>query len=109
MNILQWLEKQNRELFVFGGFIFIGVIGFLDYLTGNDFSFSIFYVIPILIITWLTNQRTGFIASFASAVAWLAADVAASQVHSPSIASFWNSLIRLSFFMIITLLLSSLK
>ena len=109
MKLLASLERQNKTFLVFIGFIFIGIIGFIDYLTGNDFGFSIFYVLPILLVTWFTNQRAGFIVSLASAIAWFIADRAASQPSSFSLIPFWNSSIRLSFFVIITFLLSSLK
>ena len=109
MNLLAGLEKQSKAFLVFVGFVFIGIIGFIDYLTGNNFGFSIFYVLPILLVTWFTNQRLGFIVSFASAIAWLIADIAASQSYSFSLISFWNAFIRLAFFIIIALLLSSLK
>jgi diguanylate cyclase (GGDEF)-like protein len=109
MNLLAGLEKQSKTFLVFIGFILIGIIGSIDYLTGNDFGFSIFYVLPIILVTWFTNQRLGFIVSFASAIAWLIADIAASQSYSFSLISFWNSFIRLAFFIIIASLLSSLK
>jgi diguanylate cyclase (GGDEF)-like protein len=109
MNLLASLEKQSKTFLVFVGFMFIGIIGLIDYLTGNDFGFSVFYVLPILLVTWFTNQRLGFIVSFASAIAWLIADIAASQPYSFSLVSFWNSFIRLAFFIIIALLLSELK
>ncbi len=109
MNILANLEKQNKPFLVFAGFIFIGVIGFIDYLTGSDFSFSVFYILPISLITWTTNQRLGLVASVVSAIVWLVADVTTSHPHSFTFISFWNSFIRLAFFVIITLLLSSLK
>jgi diguanylate cyclase (GGDEF)-like protein len=109
MKLLASLEKQNKTFLVFVGFIFIGIIGFIDYLTGNELGFSVFYVLPILLVTWFTNQRFGFIVSFASAIAWFIADRTASQPYSFSLISFWNSFIRLAFFVIITFLLSSLK
>jgi len=109
MKLLASLEKQSKTFLVFVGFILTGIIGFIDYLTGNDFGFSVFYVFPILLVTWFTNQRLGFIVSFASAIVWLIANIAASQPYSFSFITFWNSFIRFAFFIIIVFLLSSLK
>lgn len=109
VKLLANFGEQRKSFLVFVGFIFIGIIGLIDYLTGNDFGFSVFYVLPILLITWFTDQRFGFIVSLASAVAWLMADIAASQPYSFSFISIWNSFIRLAFFVIIAFLLSSLK
>jgi GGDEF domain-containing protein len=109
VNILASLEKQSESLIVFAGFILIGIIGFIDYLIGYEFAFSVFYVLPISLVTWFTNQRLGFGASVASAMVWLIADITTGQSYSSPFIPFWNSFIRFAFFIIITLLLSSLK
>ena len=109
MEILSSLEKQNKSVLVFAGFILIGIIGFVDYFTGYEFAFSVFYVFPIYLITWLKNQRFGFVASIASAITWLVADITTGHPYSHPLIPIWNSLIRLAFFVIITFLLASLK
>lgn len=109
MNILTSLEKQSRFLLFFEGLILIGIIGFVDYLTGNEYAFSVFYVLPILLVTWFTTQRLGLVVSASSAITWLIADVAARQVALFPLIPLWNSLVRFMFFLIITILLSSLK
>jgi len=109
VNILASLEKQSKSTLVVAGFILIGIIGFIDYLTGYEFAFSVFYVLPIFMVTWFTNQRFGLVASVASAIAWLVADVATGQTYSSPFIPLWNSFIRFAFFIIITILLSSLK
>jgi len=109
MKLLASLEKQSETFIVFLGFIFICILGFVDYVTGNDLGFSVFYVLPIILVTWYTNQRFGYMVSIASAIVWLFAEITASQLYSFSPVLLWNSLIRLAFFVIITFLLSSLK
>ena len=91
------LEKQSKPLLVFVGFILIGIIGLIDYLSGAALGFSVFYVLPISLVTWVTSRRLGIIASLVSAFAWLVADISAQFLPFPVIA-FWNSLIRLRFF-----------
>jgi len=109
VNILVSLEKQSKSLIVFVGLILIGIIGFIDYLTGHEFAFSVFYVLPISLVTWFANQRLGFGASVASAMIWLIADITTRQSYSSPFIPFWNFFISFAFFIIITLLLSSLK
>jgi diguanylate cyclase (GGDEF)-like protein len=109
VNILASLEKQSKSTFVFAGFILIGIIGSIDYLTGYEFAFSVFYVLPIFMVTWFTNQRFGLVISVASAIVWLVADVSTGQTYSSPFIPLWNSFIRFAFFIIITILLSSLK
>lgn len=109
MKILASHGKQNRPLLVFAGFVLIGMIGFIDYLTGYEYAISVFYVLPITLITWVASKRFGFTASIVSAIVWLAADITSGQPYSYPLIPIWNSFIRLAFFVIITFLLSSLK
>ena len=109
MNILASLEKQSKSRLVFAGYVLIVIIGFIDYLTGYELAFSIFYVLPIFLVTWFTNQRLGFVTSVSSAIVWLVADIATGQTYSSPFIPLWNSLIRFAFFIIITILLSWLK
>jgi diguanylate cyclase (GGDEF)-like protein len=109
VNYLAKLEQQNRFFLMAVGFALIGVIGILDFLTGYEFAFSVFYVLPISFVTWLTSRRFGILASLTSAVVWLSADIATGLSYSNSFIPIWNTLIRFAFFVIITLLLSALK
>jgi diguanylate cyclase (GGDEF)-like protein len=109
VNYLAKLEKQKKPLLIFLGFIAIGVIGVIDFLTGYEFSLSVFYVLPISFVTWLTSRRFGLLASLTSAVVWLSADMATGHFYSNTFIPIWNTLIRFAFFIVITLLLCALK
>ena len=109
MNFLASLEKHSKSLLVFAGFTLIGVIGIIDFLTGYEFAFSVFYVLPISLVTWLTSRRFGLAASLASAFVWFGADTTTGHSYSHSLIPVWNTFIRLAFFVIITLLLAALK
>jgi diguanylate cyclase (GGDEF)-like protein len=109
VKILASLEKQSESLIIFIGFILICIIGFVDYITGYETAFSLFYALPISLVTWVSNPRLGYTASIISAIVWLVADIASGQSYSHILIPIWNTLIRLSFFVIITSLLSSLK
>lgn len=109
MVFLMRLERQSKPLLTASGFAFIGIIGILDFLTGYELAFSLFYLFPILLLTWLTSLRWAIAASFFSAFIWLLADVAAGSNYSSPIIYIWNTLVRLSFFIISTILLSSFR
>jgi hypothetical protein len=67
MNLLAGLEKQSKPFWIILGFLVIGGLGILDYLTGYELAFSLFYLLPISLITWLTGRRLGILAAFSSA------------------------------------------
>jgi|SRR3989304_447569 len=108
MNIIEGFEKQSKIFWMVAGFVLIVGVGFLDYLTGYEISFSLFYLIPISLLAWFAGRRFGVAASFVSALVWLLAEITAGQSYSHPVIHYWNSLVRLSFFIIVTLLLTTL-
>lgn len=109
MKFLTNLEKRNRLFWIVVGFAFLGTVGILDFLTGYEYAFSFFYLFPISLITWFTGRRLGITASFAGALVWLITDVAAGHVYSQRFIYAWNTVIVLGVFVVVTLLLSTLK
>jgi diguanylate cyclase (GGDEF)-like protein len=109
VNFIVNLVKKNQAFKIILEFALIGAIGFLDFVTGYELAFSLFYVIPISFASWFISQRLGILASIASAFVWLVADVASGHYYSHPFILIWNTLIRLSFFVLIALLLSALK
>jgi len=80
-------------------------LGFMDYLMGPDLSFSVFYAMPIMLATWYGGKRAGLILTLVSAGIWLSADLLANTEYSSLFIPVWNTLVRLSFFLIIWQLL----
>lgn len=110
MNFLAIIEKQAKPSYLLAaGLALTGIIGIADFLTGYEIGFSLFYVLPISMVTWLTNRRLGLATSLFGAFVWFYADVATGHPYSNSLIPAWNALIRLSFFVIITFLLSALR
>jgi diguanylate cyclase (GGDEF)-like protein len=83
----------------------VGVVGALDYLTGTEVSFSLFYLFPVSIAAWWIGERAGIIFSFMSAVVWFVANDFTAAQHVAPLLSFWNASIRLAFFLVVTVLL----
>lgn len=109
MNFLASLEKRSKLFVIAVGFALIGIVGILDFLTGYEFTFSLFYLIPISLVTWLTGRQAGVVASLVSAIVWLISDVAARTSYSHPLSYAWNTLMGFGFFVIVALLLSTLK
>jgi diguanylate cyclase (GGDEF)-like protein len=107
LNFLENIEKQNKSFIIVIGYIIIGVLGIIDTLTGKELDFSLFYVIPILIVIWHTGLGPGIALSLISALVWLLSDVLSGNVTLLSIYA-WNTLIKLGFFLTIAFLLSRL-
>jgi diguanylate cyclase (GGDEF)-like protein len=106
---MEYFEKWSKPIWVMMGFILIVGLGLLDFITGYELSFSLFYLLPISLVVWFAGKRFGIAASIVSAAVWLLADVLSGNHYSHAIIYFWNSAIRFGFFIIVTLLLTELK
>ncbi len=100
-----WLSPVFMMLLCIVLVLFLGVT---DYLTGEELSFSIFYLIPILFITWKVGRTAGILISIASAITWYISDTSTAH-YSHFLIPFWNSFVRLSFFLIASYLLSWIR
>ncbi len=109
MKLVQSLEKRNKSFWTITGAILIAGVGVVDFLTGYEISFSLFYLLPISLVTWFAERRLGIVASITSAIVWLVVESTSRHPYSHTVIYFWNSAIRFGFFIIGTLLLSALK
>jgi len=109
LKFLDSLEKRSKLSILAVGFALIGVVGILDFLTGYEFAFSLFYLIPISLVTWLTDQRLGIVASIVSTIVWIISDVASENPYSHPVIYAWNTFMGFGFFVVVTLLLSKLR
>lgn len=109
MKLLVWLEKRSNFIIIsFAAFLAL-VVGVTDYLTGKEISFSIFYLLPILLITWYVSRTLGIYFSVLSSLEWLIADRLTNPIVSNVTIPYWNMSVRLLFFLIIVLITSGLK
>lgn len=109
MNAGTLFEKRGKSFWVITGLAFIIVLGAIDYFSGFEISFSLFYLIPIIGVVWFVGGRMGLALSFASTITWFIADYAAGLSYSHPSIYIWNSLLRLGFYVVITWLISTLK
>lgn len=87
----------------------IALLSIIDYRTGSEFAFSLFYLGPILYATWYAGRRQGALVAVVAAVTWGIVDVAAGAHYSVPIFAWWNSLMRLGFFVLALWLLSEVQ
>jgi len=101
-------DARLRRALVIAGFFTIPMLGALDWVTGAELSFSIFYLLPLFLVSWYGGQRTGVVASLLAALTWLLADVLAGHHYSETWMPYWNMGVRLGIFLVTSLLLARL-
>ncbi len=57
IKVIEYLGKQSNSFLIALGFVFVLVVllGIVDYLTGPELSFSIFYLLPLFLIAWFND------------------------------------------------------
>lgn len=109
MNALDYVAGQPKRLVIVEGFAFIVLIGVLDYLAPLEISLAVLYVLPVSLVAWSAGKWPGVLVSCVSAGAWLLIDTLDGPGYSHPAVPYWNSTVRLAFYLIVTLALSSLK
>jgi diguanylate cyclase (GGDEF)-like protein len=86
------------------------LIGLLDYATGAELAFSIFYLFPVGIAAWYLGWEAGISLSIVSAIAWYVADaLARMEPYENYFIPAWNTGVRLMTFLIVTVLITILR
>ena len=104
---LLWRKRLTNSRFtlVTVCVVITGGLGYVDYLTGYEQTFLLFYLVPIGLGTWFGNFWIGFTFSVMSIVAWVVSDVAAGV---PTV-GLWNIGMALGSYTVFTSLLSKLR
>jgi diguanylate cyclase (GGDEF)-like protein len=109
MNFGGFFSRVPQPVLLLIGAILIGAVWLLDLLTGHDISFSIFYLLPIVLVTWYGTRDAGMIYAALAAAAWLLADLWAGHAYRHHFIPYWNAAVRLGFFLIIAGTLAKLR
>jgi diguanylate cyclase (GGDEF)-like protein len=109
MNLIASLENRSTFFWMTMGILFVVGVGAADYFTGSELSFSLFYLFPIVLVTWFSGKKPGFAISVISAVVWFTADALPGHAYSEPFIRYWNAIVRLGYFVVVTLILSGLK
>lgn len=110
MKIIERLAALTKPLVLVSGFVMLGVLGFIDYATGPDLSFIVFYLAPIVLVGWFVGSGAGVLISVAGGAAWLFADILSrSTSYSHPIIPYWNVAVKVAFFLVVNALVAQLK
>lgn len=111
--MMVWFDRIFRRLATWQIHIFsvafISFLGLIDYQTGVEVSFSVFYLLPISIVAWYIKNRSCYGYSVLAAVVWDTSNVLAGEVLSLPIFYIWNGTVRLAFFLTVSSLLQQLR
>ncbi|MEI8202245.1 MAG: adenylate/guanylate cyclase domain-containing protein, partial [Bacteroidota bacterium] len=109
--MIYFKHLNNQYLVTAIALVLISGIGFLDYITGYEISFSIFYLIPISLLALYRGSKKPVIIFTAifSATIWWVSEILSNNTYSNLLISFWNAFVGLMLFMTVGMLLLIVK
>jgi K+-sensing histidine kinase KdpD len=81
----------------------------LDYVTGYELGFFIFYFIPVSMAAWLLGRRAGVAFALASAACWFLSDRMAHHPYSSAYFIYWETAMRLASYLTTALTLARIR
>jgi signal transduction histidine kinase len=75
-------------------------LAFYDFSTGYEVSLSILYCVPIFIVAWCCDRKSGILMALLAGITWWWADVQAGHPYLQSWQEGWEVFVRCGFFII---------
>jgi hypothetical protein len=95
--------KKQLPLWLWTTIVYMNliIVGILDWMTGYEVSFFVFYFIPILLCSWYMGLAYTTVLSVISALVWSTADILSGHIYTSNLYVVWNTLVRLTSFLMI--------
>jgi len=110
VKVLNFLFKDKpAELILLYCLLLVAWDAVLDFQTGYEMTYFVFYILPVAIAAWYGNRTMAWAISVISGIAWLAVDLIDGHPYSQNWYAYWNGAVRLSFFILIAQLVCSVR
>ena len=109
MNVTAFLNQRSKFFPVAAGLLLVALLGVLNYLSGPDVSFLIFYIAPVFLAAWFVGRAAGLWMCLASGLSWVAVAELWSEHYSTRAVPYWNAAVSLGFLFFLNYVFSALK
>jgi len=107
--VLKFIDSLSCSIVFVFGVLLVLTLGYIDHATGYEISFSIFYLLPVLLVSWRIGAQPGAAIALLSAAIWMWADIFSGHTYSHLAIPVWNAMMRLGFFLIVGFSFSEIK
>ncbi len=101
--------EQHRTAAMLISAAILAVLSLLDYLTGYEFGFFIFYFIPVAIAAWYGGRKEGIAMAVLCGICWYASDRLTDHPYSRPYFIYWETFMRMVSFLTTSLTLSRIR
>jgi diguanylate cyclase (GGDEF)-like protein len=93
------LKSVNTKVMTASGAAVCVLIGWAGWYAGNEFSFSVFYIVPVLAVAWYAGRKSAVGISVFAAMTWLAGDLLRGHRYSMALIPYINAVDRAVLFL----------
>jgi K+-sensing histidine kinase KdpD len=76
-------------------------IGAVDWVTGPELTFFVFYFLPVAMVSWRINAMSSYVVGLFCALVWFLVDRYSGHMYTKQWIEFWNVAMRLIAFIVI--------
>ena len=91
---MPFVTGKRRTRIMFANIAILLIFGWIDYVTGYEIGFFIFYFIPVSIAAWYGGRKPGIAMACASAVCWYLADRMTHHPYHRAYLVYWETFAR---------------
>ncbi len=108
MKLFVYLSSLSRLQVLGVGLLLAALVGSIDYVTDVPISFTVFYLIPIVLVSWYSGRGFGILLSALGAAFHLFSDFH-SGIHADIVVYSWNAASRLIIFIGVVWMLNAIR
>jgi signal transduction histidine kinase len=107
-GISNYLRPMSRRRVLVVCAIYLLVTVYFDWITGPSVSLTVFYVLPVGLLTWFMGRRSGYVLAVAASVLWFAIDLTGTYTLRSS-GLYWNAAVRCGLMLVIAALVHACR
>ncbi|HPO15318.1 MAG TPA: hypothetical protein PLI09_17880 [Candidatus Hydrogenedentes bacterium] len=92
-----------------GGLALLAVVSILDFITGYEFPFLVFYFPAVGVVAWSGKRRFAFGMALACAGVWFVVDLVTHHPYASEFSRYWTALIWLLAFFSLAMLVLEIR
>ncbi len=108
-RLLRLLDRCSPVRVFHVGAALVVAIGILDHFVAPEIVFSLFYLVPVLLVCWCVSRPFALLFAVLTATVATLDDVTGVIRDGPSYAMYWSGFVRLATFLLVAYLTTGLR
>ena len=103
-------KYSRKQILIFSGSLLaLGVLGWIDYVTGYELGFFIAYSAPVGLVAWHLGRWPAIFTALIASIAWWLADSFDGAKYSTAFYWIWNNVVHFLSFVINAVAIAKIK